>query len=263
MRYSEMVKNKKVTLEDRTTSTDDCLSLNEIISYSNGQMNPEKKKQLELHVHHCDFCAEAIRGFQKSSGETQFRTAIDDIQKLASKKLNRTKSRWRTPMLRYGIAALVILALVSAFILSKINQPHQRIFRQFFEVYPNITPIVRGESSPDIFIQAMMNYESDQIAICQQLLDQLLKLEPQNVGAHFYAGMCRLINNKPQLALSHFKAISKTPNSPYFDPAQWYQGLTLVKLERIPDAKAVFQNVSATSTFQERSERILKLLSEN
>ncbi|MFZ5516301.1 MAG: hypothetical protein ACOY90_06660 [Candidatus Zhuqueibacterota bacterium] len=251
---------KNVTCEDKASTVGDCLSLNELISYSRHNIRPEQKEKIDLHIRHCPFCADAIEGFQKSAGELQFRTAIAALQTSVSQRLSRTKSGWRNPMLRYGMAALVIVALATSFLLLKTNQTHQRIFNQFFEAYPNITPIVRGESSQGLFLQAMLNYEKDQIAACQQLLDQLLAHEPGNAGAHFYAGMCQLINDTPQLALPHFEAIMKTHSSPYRDPAQWYQGLALVRLERIPEAMAVFQSVSAASKYRKQSEQILNLL---
>ncbi len=256
------MKNKSKYLSITSpTSERPCLDLDEIISYSGDEHSPNENSEIESHLRHCELCSEAIAGFRGSAGAPQFRQSVDDLHRAMHQKLAQKSIAKRNRRVYYAIAAMFVLALVSAFYLLQEKPLHERAYAQYFKIYPNTLPLVRGESTTNLFRQAMMEYELENYSNSLHILKQLLSRESGNETAHFYAGVCQLIAGQPEQAARHFEFILQNPNSKFSDPARWYFGLTLLKQGKIESAQDEFQSIPENSRFKNQSEGILSFLS--
>lgn len=240
-----------------------CLDLDEIITYAGDEFNSKKKAEIESHLQNCELCSDAVEGFRNSAGAPQFRESVDELHQTMHRKLAQTSNKKRMRRIYYAIAAIFLLALVSAFYLLQEKPLPERAYAQYFKIYPNTLPLIRSESGSNLFRQAMMEYELENFSNSLIILNKLIAWEPENDAAHFYAGMCQLISGEPQPAAKHFETILQNTRSKLFDAAHWYFGLSLLKRGNLNEAEAVFQSVPEVSKFKKQSEEILNYLSNN
>lgn len=256
-----MKSNANILMMDKKKSDRPCLNLDEIIAYSNNEIAPAERRQIESHIQNCKLCSEAIDGFRHSDGELQFRQAVDDLQLAMHRKLMKKSNLKQNRHIYYAIAAMFVIALVSAFYLLQEKPLHERAYAHYFKIYPNTLPLVRGESTTNLFQQAMMEYELENYSNSLRILDQLISREPENEAAYFYAGMCQLISGNAESAAKHFEKILYNAHSKFRDPAGWYFGLSLLKQGKVENAETVFQSIFKNSRFKKQSENILSFLS--
>ena len=258
------MKNKANTLPmNKDISDHECLSLGELISYSNDNLNSKEKIRLEPHIKSCELCSDAIEGYRLNSSEPQFRKTVSELQSTVHQKLNQKSSAGRNWRWYYAIAAALVLALMSTFYMLQHKQLHERAFAHYFQIYPNTLPLVRGESGKNSFTNAMIEYEMENFPACSTILDRLLIKEHDNDAAHFYAGICNLTMGEPEPAIHHFKTIIRNNNPHYTNQARWYYGLSILKTGNVDEARTVFQAIAADSKFKPQGEDILNFLANN
>ena len=87
---------------------------------------------------------------------------------------------------------------------------------------------------------------------------------PSSITANYYAGVANMELNNHQVAVSKFDYVIDDYLNLFYDQAQWYKGLCLVKLEKKPEAIELFDQISSTeSYFKAKAKQIVADLRKN
>ena len=220
-----------------------CLTLEELLGYSNDNITSEKKKIIEEHIKECPLCSDAIEGISYSSGKKQINEMINSIHKdihLQTIKFRQKNNDWKK---YYAVAAILVLTFLSAFYLFNKKPINEILFSESFQPYPNITPIIRGESEYSQYQNAMVEYELNNFHSSLKILKEILAKNQGNLDAHFYSGICLLSTDNSRQAIYHFKNIINT-NHKFAYHAEWYLGLAYLKANKIDEANIIFKKIS-------------------
>ncbi len=180
------------------------------------------------------------------------------ITKKETKIIHFFKQNW------YSVsAAVAILVMIGAFWFSGLNQ--QDWNKQLYERY---------YQEDEVFIntRSMANFNVDVLHLGMELLEkkefsaalaEFNKL-PNSITANYYAGVANMELNNHQIAVIKFNYVIEDYLNLFYDQAQWYKGLCLVKLKRNSEAIDLFSQISETeSYFKEKAKQIVTDLRKN
>lgn len=142
------------------------------------------------------------------------------------------------------IAAAVIPLLILSYFGFYANPDYIELYDQHYErygVYEFGTE--RGSNQRDsLEILAFRSYKDGDF---QLALDQLIKLNIayQEEGYFLYQSVCLMELNRMEETIPILEKISK--ESDYYQIAQWYRALSLLKLQRIDECKSVLSELAS------------------
>ncbi|MFH1000350.1 MAG: hypothetical protein V1783_05875, partial [Bacteroidota bacterium] len=87
---------------------------------------------------------------------------------------------------------------------------------------------------------------------------------PTSVTANYFAGVANMELNMHEVAIFKFDYVIQDYLNLFYDQAQWYKGLCLVKLEKKKEAIALFEQIGMSeSYFKEKAKEIVTDLRKN
>lgn len=236
-----------------------CLSIDRMIQYADKTLSAEENKFVEVHLHQCPFCRESLDGLASFSNKEKAKYLVQNINKNIQSKISFRSSvstNWKT---YYAVAAVLLISMAAVYFLLTVQFGQNKLFAEYFKPYPNTVPIVRSQQSVSEIQLAMQQYELENYKAARNMLEDILKQNPENLTARFYAGVCQLKLNNPHRASEHFENVEKNPDSEFFLPAQWYLALSYLKNKNKQNAKQILiQLVKQGYEFNTDSRELLK-----
>ena len=239
--------------------------------YDGTRLTEEEIKEIERHLNNSD---DTRRELQVVRAE--LRTLINTFEKEGFAGISThpvlQKSQIKSRSLTYlqglgarkaifAIAAAVVFTFTSLFYLTDRTQPNITLYDNYFDIYPNLIPLSRGDESNLQLQHAMVEYEQGNYSKTLKILRVILDAEPNNIPAHFYSGIVNLVKGHPEPAIVHFQKTIAGENRRFLRPAQWYLGLAYMKNGAIPSAKHSFELiVSKNVEYKQQSQEILNSL---
>jgi len=225
-----------------TVSQSRCLSLQQLVDYKKNKLSPEERNSVQDHLDSCNLCSAAVEGLNQISNVDKFQSTINHLNHSFHERLysgSNSLFNWRI------LAAAASLLLMIAGIYYLINRPsvEDELFAKYFQLYPNNIPIVRSQQTINPIQLALQQYELLNIPEAVQKFDQIIEKNPENLTAQFYAGVCKLSNQQPKEAASHFRKILDHTNSEFCEPALWYLALTMIKNCQLDSAKQILRQI--------------------
>jgi len=163
------------------------------------------------------------------------------------------------PMMAWslGIAAIIVLAVVTISIWPAKPKPEE-LFAQYFEPYPNVVmPLVRGTVDTS---QAQLAFQQYETANYHAALRTFQKTELTQKEQLFYVGICYLILQQSDDALTSFKLYQEQSISPTL-PVDWYTALAYLQKNEIEQARSLLEKLSRGNTgFQPKATKLLQKL---
>ncbi|MBN1651917.1 MAG: hypothetical protein JW857_11350 [Bacteroidales bacterium] len=159
-------------------------------------------------------------------------------------------------------AAAAIIIMVGAFWFNHLNQ--KKWNEQLYETY---------YQEDEVFVntRSKANFNVDVLHHGMELLEQkdfdgaLVEFNklPNSLTANYYAGVANMELNNHEIAVFKFDYVIDDYLNLFYDQAQWYKGLCLVKLERKNEAIQLFDQISQTeSYFKDKAKQIVSDLKE-
>ena len=152
-----------------------------------------------------------------------------------------SNSSWRKSYL--VAASLVVISLTFIGYLMWFQNPTpESLYLSYMEAPPgNIT--VRGEQTDQLLERAMEDYEQGNYQSAREQLIEVRNSQPDHHGALFYSGICHLMLEQYQSALTVFKSFETLDSSEYYTASKWYLSLNLLKTNQIEMAKLVLEQL--------------------
>ena len=141
---------------------------------------------------------------------------------------------------------------------SKSGHNSESIYAANFEPYPNnITTRATSQNSTSLNT-ALNHYDANDYELA---LKEFEAIASQSDTVAFYTGITQLALGNFQSAEEKFEQVKKQSQSIYNVQAQWYLGLTLLRLDKNIKAKRTFQKLkqeNPNSIYANKANQILK-----
>ncbi len=181
--------------------------------------------------------------------EMNLRNKIDVIYKEMYGSEKETKM---IPLIKrnwYSVAAVVTaLVMVGAFWFSGLFD--QSWNEQLYETYYEEDEVFVNTRSKANFNVDVLHHGMELLEIknFSAALAEFNKL-PNSITANYYAGVANMELNHPERAIYKFDYVINDYLNLFYDQAQWYKGLCLVKLDKNKEAIELFNQISKSESY--------------
>ncbi len=160
-------------------------------------------------------------------------------------------------------AAIAVLLMVGAFWFSGLNQKgwNDKIYQNYYEedeVFMNTRS--KANFDVDVLHSGMELLEKKEFSAALAEFNKL----PNSITANYYSGVANMELSNHELAIYKFNYVIDDYLNLFYDQAQWYKGLCLVKLEKKNEAIDLFDRIShSESYFKDKARLIIADLKKN
>ncbi|CAM3349975.1 tetratricopeptide repeat protein [Aequorivita lipolytica] len=143
-------------------------------------------------------------------------------------------------------ASILVLISVSTWaVLSNGNSP-EKVFASNFKPDPGL-PTTMGTSSDYEFYHGMVNYKRKEYKEAISRWEPLYAANPENDTLIYFLGVANLANGNPRQAEKYLQLAKTKPNSAFSEEISYYLALSLLKGNKVDEAKAVLENSESSS----------------
>ena len=241
-----------------------CLSVDELVDYAVDKLPAESKAVVEHHLQNCEFCRDALEGIgalpQKERARILTAALNEEIRQRSAVTTDKRSLLGRNWNLYVPLAAMLVIGLVSVLYLNR-QSPNEMLFTEYFQPYPSLIPIERGDQPENDLQDALIKYEAKDYAGALASFRKVIAVQPDNGVAHFHAGIAALALDDRQAAIASFQTVIALGNAELAGLSQWYCALAYLKNDELDRARLLFEHIIAEkSVFQRNAEELLQQL---
>jgi len=148
----------------------------------------------------------------------------------------------------YAAAATLLLLMIPGYFVYQNMTFNKRMYNEFY-VKDSGVPVVMGSTNNSAFNSAMIEYKDANYKTALALFNQLRTNDNYNDTLNFYSGLCYLETDNPEKAADLFKKVTESESNYFYYPANYYLGLTYVRLDQISNAIGPLKTVSGSSHY--------------
>ena len=200
---------------------------------------------------------ENVRNFIRNSLEPE--KSNKELKIIHNRKIDRIKS----PMIR--IVSISAAALIAGVVLMKTLIPAnntEKLYASFYKPCSIESSVIRGSDSElsDQLGEAINYYRLGKYDLAVPLLNGIIQKDTSNITASFYLGITQIELGNFRLAITELtKSLSKPQE--FTKEAQWYLGLTYLKIGEKSKAIPFFKILSESEGFyQDQAKKLLRRL---
>ena len=252
-------------------------NISDIDRYLNGELGEEDMIDMEVRLlvdedfrRSFETTKTLISGIKASAKTSSLQDKLDRLQTLKSPDQDQ-QSRGsailsflhKKNVLRYGIAAAVLLALVVVALLTIGQNPTpEQLFADNFEISPNLDyRASRGSGQDPEITQAYRAYDQGLYAQAIDLLEKLILKGDDPLIHQYYLGNCHLaLENWPE-AITALQAPADA-NFHLANDAKWYLGLAYLGQGDTKNAIPLLRESSRLLDREQRARKMLRTLKE-
>ena len=236
-----------------------CLSLKQLIDYTEYRLNKKETHDVEKHLADCRLCSESVESLASMPDKDKYRRlAVSTRAAFQSTLSNKGHHAYR-PRFIYAIAAVLLIAVSTTLMIVSRKPANEILFDTYYRPHPAALRITRGQETPDALTQALLSYRREEYVNAITQLNAILDDEPGNTKAWFYAGISHLALHEPMESVHHFKCVLESGNNEFVEPARWYCALAYIKANDIHMAEDLLKQISEQDgPYRQNSVRILK-----
>lgn len=131
------------------------------------------------------------------------------------------------------------------------------LFDKFFSPYPDVIT-VRAESKDMALAQAMEQYSAKNYKEAAKRFNTILKQEPKNALAGFYAGISYLAEGNTKRGLQNLKKTTANNDNVLSPYAKWYMALAYLQEQNLEKANEILTDLSSKG--DKNAKKLLKHL---
>lgn len=144
-----------------------------------------------------------------------------------------------------SVAAVALIFIGSYFYLNQ-QKTADQLFQQYYhvdDVYLNTRS--GNANATGLLEQGLLLFEKDQYKESINYFEQL----PTSITAVYYSGVAHMELNEYEVAIYKFDQVISDYLNVFYDQANWYKGLCLLKQNKTAEAKNIFQSISKTDSY--------------
>jgi len=215
-----------------------------IDSYLLGQLNSddlaEFKERMSLFP---DFRAEVEKqkALMRGIEEIGLKNSLDDFHE---EIVIDPEKKWLTPgWLALAASVLILIGVSSWAILNRGHSP-DKVFAENFKPDPGL-PTTMGKSSDYEFYYGMVSYKRKEYGDAILRWEPLYAANPENDTVVYFLGVANLANGNARQATKYLEMARTKTESVFYEDIQYYLALSLLKENRIEEAKQIIENSDA------------------
>lgn len=238
-------------------------------SLSRNTFNPEDFKDIKIEFRQSDIDLLSVEWVnewhQKKQSEAKLSPEDEERRSFISDSLNAAPVGEKTsrpkivPLRRIAyMAAAALIGIMIFFAALAPSSSPERLFSKYYESFPAMTSVTRGNSSVQAnFEQAIDYYKASMYPEAAASFRQALN---ENSASLFYLGLSELENNNTDQAISALEQAAQQQDA-YFKETRWYLGLAWLKKGNKPESAKYFGALAGTEGFySKRAAEILRRL---
>jgi len=208
------------------------------------RLNIEPDLKIEFEKY--SILVDGIKSYERERLKNEIKAAALQTDGRALHLDNNTRVLTRRRL--YAIAATLIILLLPGYYVYQKATFSNRMYHEYYVQDPGL-PIVMGEAENTTFNNAMIEYKDAKYTNALALFNQLLSKDIYNDSLNFYAGICCMETDNAEKSVELFSKINEMPSSRFYIPANYYIGLSYVKMKNFEAAKGPLAKVSESSYY--------------
>ncbi len=181
-----------------------------------------------------------IRGVEEHTLKNSFEDFHSEI-------VEEPKKKWQSPSWLALAASVLILISVSIWAIFSSGNSSQKVFAANFKPDPGL-PTTMSTSSNYDFYYGMVNYKRKEYSEAISRWETLYAANPENDTVIYFLGVANLANGNARQAKKYLQSAKEKPESAFYEDAQYYLALALLKENKIEEAKqALAESTSPAS----------------
>jgi len=180
----------------------------------------------------------------QSVEETNLKDSLNDFH--SEIKQGPEKKGMSRGWLALAASFLVLISVSIWAVLNSGNSP-EKVFSANFKPDPGL-PTTMGTASDYEFYYGMVNYKRKEYAEAINRWESLYAANPENDTVVYFLGVANLANGNPRQAEKYLKLAKKKTNSVFYKEVNYYLALSLLKENKIEEAKTVLEKSESSAS---------------
>jgi hypothetical protein len=249
-----------------------------IEKFLEGRMGEEEKKEFERKLNQdqslntmmtdMNLLVEGIKmsaaqtSKEEKSDRLNFFAEINDIESHAfeiSAPVAKVVPMYRKPWALSAAASVILLVSLTFYFMREQTPLNEQLYVAYFEPFDSPgSGLTRGTNVVTLKAEAYEYYDNGNYQLAAQLFEQIVKERDDAIA--------QLCLGNAYLKLNDFARAEKTftdmvaKHAELFTQAKWYLALTYLKENKMERAKAILWEISKSSTYGEKAQKLLKKL---
>ncbi|PHR13688.1 MAG: hypothetical protein COA40_03805 [Aequorivita sp.] len=180
----------------------------------------------------------------QSVEETNLKDSLDDFH--SEIKEDPEKKGMSRGWLALAASFLILISVSIWAVLNSGNSP-EKVFAANFKPDPGL-PTTMGTASDYEFYYGMVNYKRKEYAEAINRWESLYAANPENDTVVYFLGVANLANGNPRQAEKYLQLAKKKTNSVFYEEVNYYLALSLLKENKIEEAKTVLEKSESSAS---------------
>lgn len=199
---------------------------------------------------------------EEKSDRLKFFNEINEIEKNAF-EITSAETKiipiYRKPWVLSAAASIVLLVALTFYFMREQTPINEKLYTAYFEPFDSPgSGLTRGTNEVTLKTQAYEAYDNGNYKVAAQLFEQIVS-EKEDAIAQLCLGNTYLAQNDLSKAEKVFTEML-TRQSELITQVKWYLALTYLKENKMERAKATLWEISKSSTYGEKAQKLLKAL---
>jgi len=252
--------------------------MQQIEKFLDGKMTSEERLEFEKKVSNdeslkmmmTDMSA-LIEGIKTSAEQTskqekldrlKFFAEINDIERMSEfdeEGQAKIVPFYRKPWILSAAASILLVMVLAGYFMRTQTPSHEKLYLSYFEPFDNPgSGVVRGDSKITLKTRAYGAYDNGQYQEAAKLFEQLIA-DKDDAIARLCLGNAYMAQNEFAKAEKNFTEMLRK-HTELITQAKWYLALTYLKENKMERAKSVLWEISKSSTYGEKAQKLLSQL---
>ncbi|MEP7236658.1 MAG: tetratricopeptide repeat protein [Ferruginibacter sp.] len=241
--------------------------IDKIEQYLNDEMQPQERTDFERELQNDNELKNNFDLYNSINNTMKAEEVSEDENELA-KTLQQLNRKYILPGSRVkqgnfrkwmaAAAAVLILIFGSIYFFSGKNMSSEKLYASYAQHAP-VKIQLRGTTTDSLAGMAADKFNNKQYAEALPLLQQYVKLQPDDIQMIFSLGICYLETNGFNDAEKTFSAIAAGQTA-YTETATWYLALTALKQKDISKCRIILKSIPQTSAWFAKAKELLEKL---
>lgn len=232
------------------------LTSEKMLAYLEGKLTGSERQDVEQVIEAHEMYKDVLEGFAQIQDTGRLKSEIENLNADLQNQYRAQRRALRIRRIFY--AAAVILLIAAPAIYFGAPSQNEKIFAAYFEPYPNLTPIVRGDGAADQFQSAMLAYERQDYQTALDLFSEIADADDRYASAQFYAALSNLALDNARDAIPRLQYVLNQGNSLYSDAVEWYLALAIIRNGNLSEGRDILDKLIAGGSSFENEARALR-----